>query len=392
MSLSITLSGYDLSDEGPRRQVNEDATLVREDLGLFAVADGAGGRGRGDVAATLSVRTLENFVGATVREAYDRPDYDVLGNLEQAKRLSRAIHQANKNLLEASERVPARAGLASTIVALLLGPRTGHLHLAHVGDSRCYRVRQGRLELMTEDHSMASDVLECKPELSDEVLKQIPRNSVIRALGMGGDLRVSVKSLLLVPGDRFLLCSDGLSRALHFDRIWRVLRESDDKSQIASDLLAQALDADAHDNVSVVIVDCEEHAVHEDHPTRPYNDRPASYRPESLAYELTEDSDSEPPLSYRLGSEPDILPESLRRETFRESESQTYPDEPSGVDVTSALLGEPAIERPLRQHTSSLGYAVQKGRRDPLGDPIDDPYDDEDDFLELESVPPDPEK
>src|SRR5690606_7578181 len=110
MSESLGLTGYDLTDEGPGRTVNEDATLVREDLGLFAVADGAGGRGRGDVAANLALRTIENYVGSTVRRSHERPDYDQLGTPEQARRISAAVHRAHANILEVMRQDPQRKG------------------------------------------------------------------------------------------------------------------------------------------------------------------------------------------------------------------------------------------------------------------------------------------
>src|SRR6188508_1250565 len=119
MGFVLKLTGYDLSDGGPGRTVNEDATLVREDLGLFAVADGAGGRGKGDVAANLTLRSIENYIGSTVRRSHERPDYDILGTPEQARRLSAAVHQAHQNILDVVLDDPSRKGMASTVVAIL---------------------------------------------------------------------------------------------------------------------------------------------------------------------------------------------------------------------------------------------------------------------------------
>ncbi len=268
----LKLSGYDLTDEGPGRTVNEDATLVRPDLGLFAVADGAGGRGRGDVAANLALRTVENYIGSTVRRSHDRPDYDVLGNYEQAKRLSAAVHQAHKNILEVIQADPARAGMATTIVAGLMAPRTNQIHIAHVGDSRCYRIRHRRLELLTVDDTIATDVLELRPETSDEVLARLPRNSVVRALGMDIELRVRVSTHDLFPGDQFLLCSDGLTTYVTTQTLWEVMREGDPPSVVASELLNHALAARGQDNISVVVVECEEETLDEQVDTRRYGE------------------------------------------------------------------------------------------------------------------------
>jgi len=254
--------------------VNEDATLVREDLGLFAVADGAGGAGVGDAASTLVLRSLENHIGQSARPALERADYDSLGIPEQAKRLSSAVHAAQRSLLELKRGDAARADAATTIAALLFSPRTDDIHLASVGDSRIYRVRHGRLELLTVDHTVATDVLERQPDLSDDILATVPRNAVVRALGSSEDFRVSMRTVPLVAGDRFLLCTDGLSSTLDFDALWRIMRAPGTSQDLASELLAQALAWGSSDNISVVVVDVTEVDLQEDYSTRRYNDIP----------------------------------------------------------------------------------------------------------------------
>jgi protein phosphatase len=272
MNPTLVLSGYDLSDEGPGRTVNEDATLVREDLGLFAVADGAGGRGKGDVAATLALRSIENYVGSTVRRSHDRPDYDALGIAEQAKRLSAAIHQGHQNILEVISEDPKRKGMATTVVAGLFSARTNQLHIAHVGDSRCYRMRNGFLEQLTQDDTIGVEILQNRPETPPDLLEQLPRNSVIRALGMDEGFRVAVSSHDLIAGDMFLLCSDGLSAYVNNAAIWETLRAADPPSVLASELLSLALAARSQDNVSVLVLDCQEAQVDQAVDTRRYNE------------------------------------------------------------------------------------------------------------------------
>jgi protein phosphatase len=276
MTTILKLTGYDLSDEGPGRTLNEDATLVREDLGLFALADGAGGRGKGNVAATLALRTLENYVGATVRRTFERADFDLLGLPEEAKRLSAAFHHAHGNLLEVLKAAPERKGMATTLVAMLFGARTEMLHVAHVGDSRCYRLRAGHLELLTEDHTVAYDVLQRRPEVAEDVLAALPRNSVVRALGMEHDFRVSVRTVSLLPGDRFLLASDGLTSVVPFGVIEQLLSEEEPSAATASELLSQALASHTQDNVAVLVVDVGEHVVQEDVPTQRYTEHPVA--------------------------------------------------------------------------------------------------------------------
>lgn len=272
MSLSLVLSGYELTDEGPGRTVNEDAVLVRHDLGLFALADGAGGRGKGDVASTLALRTIENYVGSTVRRSHGRPDFDALGLPEQARRLSAAIHRAHQNVIQVATQDPQRQGMASTVVAALFAPRTNQLHVAHVGDSRCYRMRHGRLELLTVDDTIATEILQTRPETTDEVLERLPRNSVVRAVGMADGFRVAVTTHDLVPGDRFLLCSDGLTSCVSTIDLWEAMRDPDPPSVVASELLSLALAARGQDNISVLVLECEELQIDEAVETRRYNE------------------------------------------------------------------------------------------------------------------------
>src|SRR5690606_32314063 len=133
--------------------------------------------------------------------------------------------RAHANILEVMRQDPQRKGMATTVVAALFAPRTQQMHIAHVGDSRCYRLRHGKLELLTLDHTIANEILERRPETPDDVLEQLPRNSVTSALGMEVDFRVPVRSLDLAPGDRFLLCTDGLTTAISTGIIWNALRE-----------------------------------------------------------------------------------------------------------------------------------------------------------------------
>ncbi|HSC88193.1 MAG TPA: PP2C family serine/threonine-protein phosphatase [Polyangiaceae bacterium] len=353
MSSTLVLSAYDLTDEGPARSFNEDATLVRDDLGLFAVADGAGGKGKGDVASALALRSLENYVGATVRAAFESPDHDLLGNAEQARRLSRAVHRAHKNLREAQVGSAERAGMAATLTALLVGPRTGEVHLAHVGDSRCYRLRHGRLEQLSDDHSVARDVLERRPELDADVLSRLPKNAVVRALGMHQELRVTMRSFLLAPGDRFLLCTDGLSSVVPFQRLWRVLREADPPSVVASELLSHALAAEGRDNVALVVIDVEEQEVDENVPTRPYNRAPISSRLQTALQELPEEDDLPPTSAAILDFGPELATDEFlsRIEDWDDEDAAEAPpgSEPSGVAVEPARLA-PAVEVPHHAH------------------------------------------
>lgn len=252
----LTLNGWGKSDKGKKRKLNEDRFAVRDDLHLYLVCDGAGGHNAGDVAAALASRSITNYMGATVRAAYDNPDFDRFGIPNGARRISAAVHKANNDIIEISRTSHQHHGMGTTVVATSFTPRSGLVHVAHVGDSRCYRLRAGHLELMTQDHSLLTDVVENRPELDDTMLDRLPRNIITRALGVDPELRVSVRSHAVVGGDRYLLCSDGLYAPLPASTIAATLRDVRDPEKAVQLLVDAANAAGGPDNIAVVVVDC----------------------------------------------------------------------------------------------------------------------------------------
>ncbi|WP_394837008.1 protein phosphatase 2C domain-containing protein [Pendulispora rubella] len=235
------------------REVNEDAALERPDLGLFVLADGAGGQGAGDVASQLALDSIASAFEASGEDRADRADVDSFGLYVDARRLVSAIQHANRAVME---RRKAGEGLGTTVVAALPAASYGSIHVAHVGDSRCYRWRDGLLELLTEDHSLLKDVLEMWPDMGDDVLKKLPRNVVTRALGMQDPLRVTVRTFELVPRDRYLLCSDGITEALAPFRINALLGMAHSAEEAAESLVDAAREAGARDNITALVVVC----------------------------------------------------------------------------------------------------------------------------------------
>ena len=235
------------------REVNEDAALERPDLGLFVLADGAGGEGAGDIASQLALGTIATTFEASGEGRAERADVDSFGLYVDARRLVSAIQHANRAVME---RRGSENGMGTTVVAALPVASYGAIHVAHVGDSRCYRWRDGLLELLTEDHSLLQDVLEMWPDMGDDVLKKLPRNVVTRALGMNDPLRVTVRTFELVPRDRYLLCSDGITEALPPYRINALLGTAQSVEEAAESLVEAARDAGARDNITALVVVC----------------------------------------------------------------------------------------------------------------------------------------
>jgi PPM family protein phosphatase len=249
-SLGIEASGR--SDLGNRR-LNEDSFLLRPELHLYAVADGAGGPGIGNVASTMGLAAIASYIEETEQAALEAPPIDAFGLYTGARRLAIAIQRANQAIITLARSSKKLQSLASTVVAMLLDPERGLLHLGHLGDSRCYRYRAGLLELLTTDHSLLHDVLELRPDTDDGALAKLPRLVVTRALGME-QVRADIRSHEVLPGDKYLLCSDGVSGSLNNHQLAEVLGTRGTADQLVADLLMLATFPAPEDNVTALIV------------------------------------------------------------------------------------------------------------------------------------------
>ncbi|MAQ19196.1 MAG: hypothetical protein CMN30_30900 [Sandaracinus sp.] len=360
------------------REHNEDAVLIRRELDLFAVADGAGGENAGNMASTLAMSALAHYVEQTTDEGNG---FDVLGLPLGARRLSRAVHHANREVLQMAKTADRFRGMGTTLVGVLVDRFGAVAHLAHVGDSRCYRLRQGQLELLTQDHSLANDVLELAPDLTDERAKALPPRVITRALGMGKQVRVSMQSLALLPGDRFLLCSDGLTDMLEEEQIADALRQDLRPDATVKLLLEVANAAEARDNVAAVLVECRS-AGPVDWPTPLLRQRKGitpddSDDPEVLVIDEGASSggasaaqdDDEPEIEISGGSEPpeDGIPLAAAESDDDEDDQPTQEIEirmiPEGsaskekVEAVQVLLGRiPAESRPGSERDPTLPF------------------------------------
>ncbi len=240
------------------REHNEDHVLLRPELGLFVLADGAGGHNAGNVASALATTTVANVFETSATSLADRPELDDFGLWTMARRLAAAIQRANAEVIEVAKKTAKYQGMGTTIVAVAFSSEGDLAHVAHVGDSRCYRLRSGVLEGLTLDHSLLVDVLETHPDAEDQLIARMPRHVVTRALGMEESVRVSVRTVRVLPGDLYLLCSDGLTDALDealIEETLSVPRTPEDHSRA---LISAALAAGGQDNVAAVVIECTE--------------------------------------------------------------------------------------------------------------------------------------
>jgi PPM family protein phosphatase len=242
------------TDVGRKREENQDAILVRPELGLYLVADGAGGHKAGKVASALAATSIRNFFGSTDVASRGKPSLDAFGIRNGARRLAAAIQKANRDVVEISKSSEAHRGMGSTVVAISLDFGEPLIHIAHVGDSRCYRVRAGHIDQLTHDHSLMNDVLSLKPDMPEAALAKLPGKVVTRALGMESSVRVSVRTFEVARGDVYLLCSDGLHGEVADPAILDTLLADEDPNAAAAHLVAQANHAGGRDNIAAVVL------------------------------------------------------------------------------------------------------------------------------------------
>ena len=239
---------------GLRRPGNEDAFCQRPDLGLYLVADGMGGHAAGEVASRLAVDTIEAFINDTrdadANQTWPFP-YDTALTLD-GNRLKAAFRLANRKIAAAMAGDDSLRGMATTAAAVLIGKKMPIV--AHVGDSRVYLWRGGTLQQLTQDHSWVGEQVRAGM-LSDADARRHPwRNVVTRALAGGEDPEVEVSEAALEPGDRVLVCSDGLSAVVPPDRLEAIFAERKSLEQTCQALIDAANDAGGPDNITAVVL------------------------------------------------------------------------------------------------------------------------------------------
>lgn len=238
---------------GLKRAHNEDNFSVDDEQNLFVVADGMGGHASGEVASQMSIDTLREFFRATGADPEATWPYkmDKARGYEE-NRLITSIKLANLRIFEAAQRDPKLRGMGTTICGILIVD-DGVL-VAHVGDSRVYRVRDGKLELLTEDHSLLNDYIKMK-RLSEEEIANFPhKNVIVRALGMKESVKVDTLLDKPQPGDIYVLCSDGLCGPASDEEIREIVNaESKDIKGACTKLIERANANGGPDNITVVL-------------------------------------------------------------------------------------------------------------------------------------------
>jgi serine/threonine protein phosphatase PrpC len=242
------------TDPGKKRNHNEDALLSIPDAGIFVVADGVGGRACGEVASAICVEAFDEgrpALSARLRAYEASPTLDtrnaVLGTIDEV------LQVASRRIYETAE-AEGRAGMTTTVVAMVIGGNTAFI--AHVGDSRAYLVRHGELRQLTEDHSMVNELVRTGKMTYEEARASRHRHVITRAVGLYPTVQVSLAAVDILPGDRYLLCSDGLSDVVPPQVVLDECAR-DDLESATDALLLAALERGGPDNCTLILLDPE---------------------------------------------------------------------------------------------------------------------------------------
>jgi serine/threonine protein phosphatase PrpC len=241
------------SDRGRARENNEDFFRVAPELGLFVLSDGMGGMASGEVASRLAVdAVVEHCLAAAENPALPLEGLHVPGASAAGNRLASAIRLANALVRKAAAQNSSQQGMGATIVAVQLND--DRLIVAHVGDSRAYRLRQGELEQLTEDHSFVAEQIRRGLMTRQEAEQSKLQNVLLRALGPELEVLVELNEELLQEDDALLLCSDGLTKELSTAQISFALSDAEDAEEAAERLVALANEAGGSDNITVIVI------------------------------------------------------------------------------------------------------------------------------------------
>jgi protein phosphatase len=248
----MKVTAHGISDVGRKRDHNEDSLLIDGDLGLYIVADGMGGHQGGGTASRLAVETIRD----DVRLACERDPGILAGDRAMEESpvrdvLRGAVEKACRSIFVAAQGDPNLQGMGTTVTALLLGGNKAFV--AHVGDSRCYLVRQGSIFQVSEDHSLVNEQLKAGAITPEEARTSRFRNIITRSVGFEEQVAVDLLGFEVEPGDRLLICCDGLSNLVEDQEMRDIVAAAsiDDAPQRLVDL---ANDRGGDDNITVIVV------------------------------------------------------------------------------------------------------------------------------------------
>jgi protein phosphatase len=244
-----------MTDIGVKRTHNEDNFLINEEMNLYVVCDGMGGHVGGEFASAIAVNTIEEVL-TTMEFRPEEHDLEGEAGTEiQRERLRYSIRLAGKRIHEKARLEPAYKTMGTTAVALMVDD--GNAFIAHVGDSRAYRIREGRIEQLTEDHSLVNEKIRAGLLTPEQAKTHKLKNIITRSLGYMEEVDIDLQVCALRRGDRFLLCSDGLSGLVEAAEMGEAVL--DYGPQVAArGLVELACERGGDDNITVIILRVDE--------------------------------------------------------------------------------------------------------------------------------------
>src|SRR5437660_128365 len=249
----MDVKAYGLTDVGRQRQHNEDTFLVERQARLFLVGDGMGGHAAGEIASRIAVDSISEFIVHTKEDDGTWPHAYDEHYTRTTNRLMAALRMANTRVLEAMRKDAKLRGMGTTVVAAMAGD--GKISVAHVGDSRAYMIRNGKISRITNDHSWVYEQVQAGMLTEAEAEKHPLRNVITRALGGALQVVPDAKEINCKPGDVYLLCSDGLTGMVPEDEILRVVTNCDgDLERAAKALIDATNERGGLDNITAVLI------------------------------------------------------------------------------------------------------------------------------------------
>ncbi len=243
---------FGLTDVGLVRDNNEDTIGINPELGLAVLADGMGGHRGGEVASAITVNTILEALEMELNRI-NPGDIDANNGFSlESIAVHDAIAKANENVFTSSNENSQYRGMGTTVVVLLF--YDDHFTVAHVGDSRLYRFRDGELEQITSDHSLMQELIDRGFYTDEQAKKSLNKNLVTRAVGIEESVQIDVFEAVAHPADIYLLCSDGVTDMIEDDVIKQTIVANDnDLEKIAAELIRLSNEAGGKDNISAIL-------------------------------------------------------------------------------------------------------------------------------------------
>ena len=253
MSLKGKIQLYGQTDTGSVRDHNEDAIGCNDNIALAVLADGMGGHRSGEMASAITVSTVLEVITNKVKNINPDDANNASGYSAESQIIHEAVSLANKKVYDSSEANTQYRGMGTTVVVVLF--YDNRFTVAHVGDSRLYRLRDGELEQLTRDHTLVQELIDRDYYTPEQARNSINKNLITRAIGIERKVQIDIQEDIAMVNDVYLLCSDGVTDMIEDDLIKSTMIENSQKlEKAASEIIRLANEQGGKDNISAIFV------------------------------------------------------------------------------------------------------------------------------------------